>query len=123
MTRKDVESIAVGTLIREYQTGFYADRKPVEKFGRPQRVIEVFHRGVSRKGQAYVNLVFSFGEGLRLSATIVEGDPTWQLEGHEDELTAKEFIRRRNLAGATRHRMLTPSVEYHPDHDALRDSD
>jgi hypothetical protein len=123
MTRKEVESIAVGTLIREYQTGFYADRKPVEKFGRPQRVIEVFHRGMSRKGLAYANIFFAFGDGLRLSATIVEGDPTWQLEGREDEVSAKEFIRRRNLAGATRHRMLIPSREYYPEDDASRDSD
>jgi len=114
MNREDIESLCVGALVREYQTGFYADHKPVEKFGRPQKVCEVFHRGISRKGKAYVNLFFAFGEGLKLSATIVEGDPTWQLEGHEDEETAKDFVKRRNLAGATGRRLLLPSQTSEP---------
>lgn len=119
MTRADLDTLAVGSLVREYQTGFYADRDaPVEKFGRPQRVCEIFHRGVSRKGKAYVNLFFHFGEGLKLSATIVEDDPTWQLEGHENAEQAKEFVKRRNLSGATGHRLLVPS-----DHVPLSDSD
>ena len=75
MTRTEIASLHVGSEVREYQTGIYADRKPVEKFGRPRRVVEVYHKGLSRKGRMYVNCFLAFGEDLRISATILEAIP------------------------------------------------
>lgn len=109
MTGEELRSLEVGSLVREYQTGFYGPNDAEARFSKPKRVCEIYHRGVSRKGRAYVNLFLAFGDGLKLGATINEDDPTWQLEGHENPELAKDFTKRRNLADATGRKLLTPT--------------
>lgn len=76
-TRSMVERLSVGDTIPNC-------------FGRLRRVTEIYGRGVSNKGRAFVRFYQEFGPSSTMSGSLVEGDPVSMLlatsEPHEDHV-------------------------------------
>jgi hypothetical protein len=82
MTREEVINLEAGDRVEHTLDTAHGEALPNARYSAPREIVEIFARGISDKGHAYVCFYTEFGAGSRMSGTILEGEEMYRLAGN-----------------------------------------
>ncbi len=100
LSEADILAVRPGAWIEERLNANTVSCKRTEEvaFGRPRKVVALLHRGWTRKGRWYANVLVAFGDG-QASISLVEGDVRFRVrEQPVDEFDLARYIKGAELS-------------------------
>ncbi len=78
MTKQDIEGLQIGDRLEHTLDTAYGNVLPGARYSAARTVVEIFARGISIKGTAYVCFYTDFGPNSRISGSIGEGEQSYR---------------------------------------------